>query len=1347
MARIGNVGEFCAEQEDFSCYAERLGQYLIANEVAEDKQNAVFLTVIGSQAYALLKSLLAPTVPSEETYANLVKTLTEYYAPKPLIIAERFKFHSRNQREGEGVAAYLAELRRLTAHCEFGAFLEEALRDRFVCGLRNQATQRRLLAVDQLTLKLAADTAIAMELAERNAQEFRPGGVHAVHKVTYPQNNWGKKKQSKTGYTGYTGGKKGPVAGMNPCFRCGSRHHPSSCKFKDETCFACSKRGHIAKKCPNKGTQRRDTAYGACKYVQLETEQGTEQDELGLFHVYSSGHRGAAYKVTVHLNGHPVEMEVDTGAAVSVISETLFHDKFSESQVESAKVQLKTFSGEEIPLVGQFHGSVQYENQELTLPVIVVTGNRPALLGRNWLERLKLNWRNVFSVYAPDTDLSNVTYLKQKFPDVFQEGIGTIKGFEASIRLEKDAAPIFCKPRPVPYALREAVEKELDRLEANGIITKVEHSQWATPIVVIPKADKSIRICGDYKVTVNRCVESQQYPLPSAEDIFATLAGGTVFSKLDLTSAYQQLQLDEQSQGLLTINTHRGLYRYNRLAFGVSPAPAIFQAKLEQILQGLDHVKCRLDDILVSAANMAEHHERLELVLERLQKYGVRLRFDKCSFMQPRVDYLGHRLDKDGLHPLPDKVEAIQKAPAPTNVTELKSYLGLLNYYGKFLPQLSTVLQPLHQLLRADHPWEWTGECEQSFQESKQRLLDSQLLVHYDVKKPMKLACDASSYGIGAVISHVDEDSTERPIAFASRTLSSSERNYSQLEKEALSIIYGVKKFHSYLYGRTFTLETDHKPLTTIFGPHTAVPTLAAARLQRWALILSAYQYQIVYRRSQDHGNADALSRCPVAETSNPEGKEAEIFYFTYLDELPVNARDISEATRKDPVLSRVLDFTLRGWPSTKVDSELQHYYSRRDELSTEQGCVLWGMRVIIPPRYRERLLDDLHETHPGMSRMKSLARSYLWWPGLDQAIESRVRNCPVCLARQKSPPVAPLHPWQWPRRVWQRLHIDYAECQKQNFLIVVDSHSKWMEVFPMQSTTSFKTIETLRMLFASYGLPEDIVSDNGPQFTSSEFAEFTQKNGIRHILTPPYHPASNGAAEKCVQTVKQSLIKQVMESKSSGSVLSMEHRLANFLLMYRCTPHSVTGSPPSELFLQRQLRNRFSLLKPDIAKTMEARQETQVKQHDCGRVKQRVFEARQVVRVQNFRGGKEKWVPGVIVKKLGTLTFLVKVGERVRYVHADHLLSTGEVDETTEMTSEHIMDPEPVLVPVSSQIPRSRVEVGDTSPGVPGSVPSSVPSKVPVSTPTRTAAPRVVPVETRRNPIRERKQPKRLDL
>ena len=253
--------------------------------------------------------------------------------------------------------------------------------------------------------------------------------MHAVHKVTHPQNNWGKKKQSKTGYTG---GKKGPVAGMNPRFRCGSRHNPSSCKFKDETCFAFLNVDILPKNALIKAPKR-ETQHGACKYVQLETEQ----DELGLFHVYSSGHQSAAYKVTVHLNGHPVEMEVDTGAAVSVISETLFHDKFSESPVESTKVQLKTFSGEEIPLVGQFHGSVKYENQELTLPVIVVKGNRLALLGRNWLERLKLNWRNVFSVYAPDTDLSNVTYLKQKFPDVFQEGIGTFVNLDQCLMLSE----------------------------------------------------------------------------------------------------------------------------------------------------------------------------------------------------------------------------------------------------------------------------------------------------------------------------------------------------------------------------------------------------------------------------------------------------------------------------------------------------------------------------------------------------------------------------------------------------------------------------------------------------------------------------------------------------------------------------------------------------------------------------------------------------------------------------------------------------------------------------------------------------------------------------------------------
>lgn len=322
----------------------------------------------------------------------------------------------------------------------------------------------------------------------------------------------------------------------------------------------------------------------------------------------------------------------------------------------------------------------------------------------------------------------------------------------------------------------------------------------------------------------------------------------------------------------------------------------------------------------------------------------------------------------------------------------------------------------MHELLQKNSPWKWTSECETAFLKCKERLSANTMLVHYGGNKQLKLACDASAYGLGAVISHIMDNGDERPIAFASRTLAPSEKNYAQLEKEALALIFGVKKFHKYLYGRRFTLVTDHKPLATILGPKTGVPNLAAARMQRWALILSAYQYDIEYRKATEHGNADAFSRLPVQ--GNVESEEADIFRFSQIDELPVVAKDISCATRNDPILSRVLDYTLRGWPNHISDNEINPFFSRKEQLSTEQGCIIWGLRIIIPMAYRERLLSDLHDQHIGVCRMKALARSYMWWPGLDQEIEQQVNSCKSCQSVRNRPATAPLHPWSWPTRV-----------------------------------------------------------------------------------------------------------------------------------------------------------------------------------------------------------------------------------------------------------------------------------------------------------------------------------------
>lgn len=357
-----------------------------------------------------------------------------------------------------------------------------------------------------------------------------------------------------------------------------------------------------------------------------------------------------------------------------------------------------------------------------------------------------------------------------------------------------------------------------------------------------------------------------------------------------------------------------------------------------------------------------------------------------------------------------------------------------------------------------------------------------------------------------------------------------------------------------------------------------------------------------------------------------------------------MKANDIAQSTYKDPVLSRVREFTQSGWPSHVREETLKPFFIRRTELSVEQGCVLWGIRVIVPPALRQKLLQDLHQGHPGMCRMKALARSYLWWPCLDKDIEKTVQQCSACQAVRQLPAEAPLHCWRWPTRVWQQLHVDFCEKDKQFFMVLVDSHSKWLEVVPMTTTTSAKTIEVLRSIFASYRLPEEVVSDNGPQFTSSEFKQFLRGNGIKQTLVPAYHPASNGASERSVQTVKSALMKQVLADKGS---VTLQHSLANFLLMYRSTPHTVTGVSPAELFLKRQLRTRFSLLKPSLAETIVEKQNTQKRYHDKERNKLRVLSESDQVRVKNFREGKAKWIRGTVVKRLGPVSYLINDGVR----------------------------------------------------------------------------------------------------
>ena len=514
------------------------------------------------------------------------------------------------------------------------------------------------------------------------------------------------------------------------------------------------------------------------------------------------------------VQGQTLLMEIDTGASVTIISKETYTRYFCSIPLLPSTVKLHTYTGDKIVVCGKFNADVQYESQHATLPVTVVGGAGPSLIGRDWLFKLKLEWNKIMKINSvANTDESTKHELKAllgKFPDVFKTGLGTMQGITAKLELKDGVIPKFCKARPVPYALQPTVEEEYDRLEREGIIEKVEFSEWGTPMVHIPKSDGKTRSCGDYSVTLNPSLKVPQYPIPLPEDVFRRLAGGKLFSKLDLTSAYQQMLLDPESQQFVTINTNRGLYRYKRLPFGVASSPAIFQQSMDIILQGLDSVAAIQDDILITGQDDADHLANLETVLQRLNNYGLRVKLEKCRFMQKEVTYMGVKLSAEGISPTQEKIEAIVNAPVPQNTTQLRAFLGMVNYHSKFIPSLSTILQPLNQLLQKDRSWKWYPSCQEAFQSAKNSLSSSQVLVHFDRKLPVILETDASQYGVGAVISHRFPNGDERPIAYASRSLNQAEKNYSQIHKEALAIIFGITKFYMYLYGRHFTLYTDH---------------------------------------------------------------------------------------------------------------------------------------------------------------------------------------------------------------------------------------------------------------------------------------------------------------------------------------------------------------------------------------------------------------------------------------------------------------------------------------------------------------------------------------------------------
>lgn len=635
-----------------------------------------------------------------------------------------------------------------------------------------------------------------------------------------------------------------------------------------------------------------------------------------------------------------------------------------------------------------------------------------------------------------------------------------------------------------------------------------------------------------------------------------------------------------ESRPITTFITRKGLYRYTRLMFGIVCAPEMFQKIMEQVLVGCDGCLNYIDDIIIYGETREQLKERTEKVLKRLSEYHVELNTDKCIYEVNELTFLGHKLSANGIAAMPDKVEAIRNFRQPTSAEETRSFLGLVNFVGKFIPDLATITESLRRLTKKDEPFVWQPEQQLAFDKIKESLSSEQALGYYNVNDQTQLYADASPVGLGAVLIQFNEKGP-RVISYASKSLSETEKRYCQTEKEALALVWAVERFHFYLFGRTFELITDHKPLEVIFSPNSK----PCARIERWVLRLQSYQFKVIYKSGKNN-IADPLSRLVVTHKQPvcfDVGTEIHVNHIVATaTPVAIKFGEIDELSSDDDEILAVK----KGLATNDWNGKAIAFKVFETELCFAGNVLLRGNRIVIPEKLRARTVELAHEGHPGITVMKRRLRAKVWWPKIDGDAEKHVKKCIGCTMVSAPSPPEPLKLKELPSESWKHLAIDYLGPLPtgHNLLVVVDYYSRFFEIDIMKKITAEETIKKLRVIFARFGRPNTITADNGRQLISEELKAYCHENGIYLNYTTPYWPQQNGEVER----QNRSILKRLIISQNTHK--DWQKELQDFLLMYRSTPHSTTQRTPSELMFGRTIVDKLPRMNESIMVDEELR-------------------------------------------------------------------------------------------------------------------------------------------------------------
>lgn len=1132
----------------------------VGQDEAKDKIKLSLLrNMMGPESTKVIMSLKLSKEDCQ-VYDKVMKAIDSYVNPKYNEVFERFKFNERKQQCNESFENYYTSLRQLISTCNYDTSKTESLedqllRDRIVQGLQDKLLQESLLRIEGLTLDKVTNICRASEISKIQVKEMNP--MLEIDTVKHRNNNFKRQSLNKKTY--------GKNDNKFQCRRCQQLHGPRECPAFGKKCSKCGILNHFAVSCRKKRVEEVKCSESP------DLTLSNESLYCGAVQNMSSLNKCEWYE-NIMIENENINCKLDTGADVSIMPTKIF-DKIKnkiECKLYNTDLKIESFVGEKVKPIGIVNLKCKFKDNECYENFIIVDC-KTMLLGLPACVSLNL----VKRVHVAKVNDDKEKFIKEHIK-VF-EGIGRMPG---SVDIPtKYTEEQICHPSPrLPSSLLEPLKIELKRLENRNAIAKVDkinENACINRIVIVEKPNGNIRLCLD-PLDLNKIIVKKPKVLPTLEDLSFKLKGKRWFSVLDLSEGFHHLFLSESASWKCCFATPLGVYRYLVLPYGLMNAPELFQETLENHFGELSNVVIWADDILVMGSTEEEHDKALLSVIEKAQKLGIVFNKNKFQYKQSEVKYVGQVFNEHGMSLDKDRIKSLLNLKEPVNRDELRQILGSFNYVRRYIPDMADLLSPLCKLLKKDSEFIWLPAHRLAFAELKRKVCMAPALTPFDSKKKITLQCDASKNGIGCCLFQKDEQNILRLVTCASRTMNEAELNYSQTEKELLSICYAVKKFHRFIYGYPVDVQTDHKPIVSIMSK--PIGKIGSPRLKRLRLKLLMYNLNVYYVPGKLLHFADMLSRNSLKCTEIDKEMSHVVHLVTaHLPMSPERKSKFQNETKSDYVLSLLHKYYLNGWPEQNViPKQCKEYYKIKDDIYFECGLAFFQNKIIVPDSLRSYVLNLVHEGHPGICKSISKARQLFYWPGLAKDIHKFVLECRTCEKFRPANSHDKLLPHKIPNRRFAKVGTDILDFSGKFFLVIIDYFSHWLEILPLKDKTSKSVINAYQEVFTRFGFPEEIIADNNP-FNSFECHQYYKSKDIVFTSSSPHYSRSNGMAEKAVHISKMILKKAYNDC--------VDYR--DYLLNYNNTPLTGLEVSPSQILNSRRVRTLIPmsdiLLKPKI--------------------------------------------------------------------------------------------------------------------------------------------------------------------